>query len=69
MRSILKQSLKLFTMCMAVTIIFLLSQSAAQANELLVNGSTQGSTFDNVGPPTSTRATASPTISSTTYRR
>ncbi len=46
MKSILKQSLKLFTLCMAVAVIFALSQSAAQAQELTVDGSTNGSTFD-----------------------
>ena len=46
MKSILKQSLKLFTMCVAVAVIFTLSQRAAQAQGLTVRGSTAGSTFD-----------------------
>ena len=45
MRSILKQSLKLFTMCVAVIFIFTLNQSAAQAQDLTVDGSTTGSKF------------------------
>ncbi len=45
MKSILKQSLKLFTMCMAVAVIVTLGQNPTQAQELTVDGSTAGSTF------------------------
>lgn len=47
MKSILMHSLTLFALCLTIAVTLTLSQSVAQAQEVTVAGSTDGSTFNN----------------------